>query len=460
VSAKSINRLPARAWRYTLGGMMLATGGFVLDQIIAAPFVGVYPGEVIANPGAVVANPVPQLAPQTQDQQDQPNEMDVFQPAGEAEGNPLPEIFRYGPLQLHPHASYSFMYGSGIQNAPGSQENMIIQQLSPGILIDLGTHWSLDYTPTLEFYSSDKFKDNVDQSVALTGGLDYEAWQFGLAHSTQITSDPIVETGTQTDTDTHTTTLSASRAMNSQVSADFALNQTIMLVSGFDDSYDWNTLDWINYEFTPRLNAGLGAGGGYVLVENNGNGNGQVAASGQSGSLDQYYEQVQARVNWRATDKISFQISGGVEDRQFETAGAGDSLDPIFSASIQYQPLKNTQISLAASRTAAASDFYLAAQQTETTVVSLGVNQKLWRKFSLGGGVAYTRMDYSTPAFAGAGGAANRNDDIVSFNAQLSHPFYKRGTWSLFYQYSDDTSSQAGFGYQSSQVGMSVSYSF
>jgi len=128
--------------------------------------------------------------------------------------------------------------------------------------VDLGPHWALDYTPTFQFYSSDKFKDNMNQAVALTGGVDYEAWKIGLSHNTQITSEPMVQTGAQTDTASHATTLNASRALNSKVSADFSLNQTIMLVTGFQDSYDWNTMDWVNYEFNPRLNAGLGAGPG------------------------------------------------------------------------------------------------------------------------------------------------------------------------------------------------------
>ena len=439
---------------------MLATGGLVYEQITAAPFAGAYPGGLFANPGMVVANPAPPPVVQTQDQQDQPDEMQVFQPAGEAGGATLPQIFRYGQLQLRPHVSYSFMYGNGIQNAPGSQEAMIIQQLSPGILVDLGRHWTLDYTPTFEFYSSDKFNDNMNQSVALTGGIDYEAWRLGLSHSTQITSEPMVQTAEQTDTETHSTTLSASRALNSKISTDLALNQTIMLVSGFNNSYDWNTLDWLNYEFWPRLNAGIGVGGGYVLVQSNGQGNGQVVNPGPTGNQDQYYEQVQARVNWRVTDKISVQVSGGLEDRQFMTPGTSDSLNPIFSIAIQYQPFKYTQVSLVGSRTVASSDFYLAAQQTETTLVGVNVNQQLWRKFSLGAGVNYTHTDYSTPGFAGAGGLADRSDDVVAFNVLLSHPFYKRGTWSLFYQYSDDTSSQAGFSFQSSQVGVSVSYAF
>jgi len=51
----------------------------------------------------------------------------------------------------------------------------------------------------------------------------------------------------------------------------------------------------LNYQFWPRLTAGVGAGFGYVNVD--------------TGS-DQTYEQLLARVNWRPTDKLSFQING------------------------------------------------------------------------------------------------------------------------------------------------------
>jgi len=53
-------------------------------------------------------------------------------------------------------------------------------------------------------------------------------------------------------------------------------------------------MEVVNYEFWPRLSAALAVGGGYTI---------------QDGSPDSINEQYQARVNWRATDKISFQLS-------------------------------------------------------------------------------------------------------------------------------------------------------
>ena len=439
MNTKSKNRLTARVRRFGIWGMLLATGMMVDERIAAAP--------------SVIASQAPAVPLTTEWQQSQPNEMDVFALPGEATDNSLPQFFRYGPLMLRPHADYRFTYGNGIQSVPGDHESTAIQELSPGIFLNLGTHWAVDYTPTIRFYSNSKFRDTVDHAVALTGGVQLDDWKIGFSHGSAFTTTPLVETGGQTEQSTHATALTASHMFTPQMSADLGLNQQINLVTGFQDSYNWSTLDWFNYQFWPRLTAGIGAGGGYMKINDN-------SQTRTTNNLDQTYEQLQARVNWRATDKISFQINGGLDDRQFKTAGAGDSLNPIFGATILYQPFKTTQITLTGNRTVGSSDYYLAAQQTETTSVGLNLNQRLLRKFILGLGVAYARTDYSTSVGAVSAGAVNRSDDDVSFNVRLSHPFFKRGTWSVFYQYADNRSSQPGLSFQSNQTGFEISYRY
>jgi hypothetical protein len=421
--------------------MLLATGLLVDEPITAAP--------------SVIASQAP-VTPLTTDwQQSQPDEMNVFTASGEAPTNSLPQIFQYGPLLVRPHANYRFLYGNGVLSGPNNQQATAIQEISPGILLNLGSHWTVDYTPTIRLFSNRQFRNTVDQSVSLIGGMRYNDWTFGFSHGSAFTTTPLAETGTQTEQETHATALTASRMLNSKMSADFGLNQQINLVTGLQDSYTWSTLDWLNYQFWPRLNAGLGAGGGYVKIDDHSQSRGT-----NSLNLDQTYEQVQARINWRATDKISLQVSGGLEDRQFSTTGSGDSINPVFGAAIQYQPFKVTQISLSASRTVSSSDYYLAAQQSESTIVSLNLDQRLLKKLHLGLGAAYTKTDYTTATTATGPLAANRSDDNVSFNVRLSHPFFKRGTWSVFYQYNDNRSSQTGYGYQSNQVGFEVGYAY
>jgi len=410
-------------------------------------------GAVAQSPAqSAIGSQAPQQPFTTDWQQNQPNEWNVFNLLGDESASAMPQFFRYGPLTLRPHLDYRFLYGNGILANPGDTQASAVNELSPGMRIDVGSHWSVDYTPTLDFYSNRKFKDTVNHSIALTGGEEAGDWRLGFAHNSLFATTPLIGTGAQTEQQTHATTLTASHPFSAQISGDFLLAQRISLVSGFEDSYDWSTLDWLNYQFWPRLSAGIGAGGGYVKNEDR---------SGIRGAadLDQTYEQLQARMNWRATQKISFQISGGLEDRQFKVPGTGDAMNPIFSATIQYEPWKKTQILLTASRAVSTSDYYLAAQTAEATMVGLNLNQQLFKKFTFDAGVAYGRTDFSTTSGTIVAGS-NRTDDNLSFNVRLSHPFLKHGIWAIFYQFNENTSSLAGYTFTSNQGGFEISYRY
>src|ERR1035438_7341602 len=111
-----------------------------------------------------------------------PGEMQVFEPFS-ALANYWDEInpLQWGPVALHPHVSYTFTYGTGIQSSPGNPNNTIEQTLAPGLLFVYGPHWTLDYTPSFSFYSDKNLKDTVGQSVTLSGGTSYEEWTMGLS---------------------------------------------------------------------------------------------------------------------------------------------------------------------------------------------------------------------------------------------------------------------------------------
>ena len=221
-------------------------------------------------------------------------------------------------------------------------------------------------------------------------------------------------------------------------------------------------MDWFNYQFWPRLSAGVGAGFGYTM---------------QSYSPDAINEQYQARVSWRATDKISFQLSGGLEDQQYLSGGASDLLTPIFGATVQYQPFHQTRFSMSASRTVSPASFQ--NQTTESTVVTAGLNQRLLGRLTLdlSGGYGTTKYLTSASSSGQIGYGAGRTDNSYSFGARLSCPvpLLKRGTVSVFYQYSENSSSQNGYiqyyqfniplsqsaySYTSTQVGFEIGWRY
>ena len=380
----------------------------------------------------------PVTPPAVQESQED-NEMIVFGnvPSSVQETQP----FQFGIFNLRPHPFYRFLYANGILSSTNQAENTVINQFSPGFLLEIGRHWTLDYTPTWTFYSNSRFHDSLDHAVTLTGGTSYEDWTLGLSQGFTLSSDPLVETATQTSQETYTTAINASYQFNSKMSTDLGLSQNIISADQFNSSREWSTLDWLNYQFWPRLDAGAGVGLGYVNV--------------QYGS-DMLYEQLQCRVNWRATDKISFQINAGGEDRQF-LGGAGDLLNPVFGATIQYQPFEVTKISISADRAVSAS--YFTNSTTENIDFTGDLNQRLLGKLYLDLQGGYHTAKYVASASA-ASPVNNREDDYYTFGVQLSYAFAQRGTIAAFYQASSDSSTLAGYSYSSSQVGCQISYQF
>jgi hypothetical protein len=389
------------------------------------------------------------------------SQMKVFD-TNEADNNSPPsDPFHWGLLTLHPHVFYRLIYADGLESSPSNHQSSAINEISPGMLINIGRHWSLDYTPTLRYYSNRHFQDSLDHSILLTGGTTYADWVFGLSQSYQSTSQSLVETATQTPTEAYSTALHASWKFGDKMSVDFGLRQNFQFTSSplipgsgtnapknvfnnpsqnLESSRDWSTLEWLNYQFAPRFDAGVGAGAGYVSVDV---------------GPDQTYEQLQGRVNWRATDKISISVNAGFEERQLQTGGAGNLLSPLFGAAIQYQPFEHTRISLNVSRSIEPS--YFQDQVEENTSVSANLDQRLLQKFNFDLGVGYTSNDY-TSTTTGFGGT--RTDYYYFLNVRLSHPFLKRGTVAIFYSHSANSSSQPGFGYASNQVGVEVGYSY
>jgi len=349
------------------------------------------------------------------------------------------ELLEVGPVVIHPHPIYRFLYGNGIQSTPGQQQNTAVNMFSPGVLFVLGTHWTLDYTPTLTYYSSSHFRDTVDESVGLKWATIYQDWVLGLSQSYTATTAPLVQTGSQTSSETYSTTANATYRFNSEMSVDVNANQNFSFADQFTTTHTWTTLDWLNFSLWTRADAGIGAGFEYDELDP---------------GPDVMDEQVQARLRWRLTDKTSFSVHGGLQDQQYLTNGGGSRASFVFDASVEYRPVETTSITLSADRSTTPSLFQ--GQVVENTSVAVGLNQRLLKRLSLALSASYGESDYlgTTPTVS----TTNRVDTYYSLGARLGTEFLKRGTASVFYQYSDNKSNEGGLGYSSSQVGVELGY--
>ena len=358
----------------------------------------------------------------------------------------VPPWLEWGPVIARPHLLYRFSYGNGIQPEPGHQTVTAIHEFSPGLALQLGSHWTLDYTPTLRYYSSKQFRNTVDHSVALTGGTTYEDWLLAFSQSYASASEPLIETGAQTDTDTYSTGLNAVGHLSSAVSLELSLSQVFEYVGQgqagqqLGDSKEWSTLDWVNYEFGPKIGAAVGVGFGYIDV--------------QAGS-DMTFEQLQGRITARPGEKLSFVLSGGVDIRQFLDSDESDLVNPILLASAEYHLFEPSTLFVNAAR--AVDVAYLQNAVTESTSVSGGVRQRLLKHVNLEVTGGYTATSYQAGAATGLG---SREDDYTFVGVRLSVAVLKRGRAGVFYQHSNNSSNELGFGYTSDQGGVELEYRF
>jgi hypothetical protein len=368
------------------------------------------------------------------------SDMDVFVPAGAAPGQELAQPFRYKFLTLRPHVDYQFLYGDGILVATNQPENTVIQTIAPGFGLDVGQHWTVDYTPSWTLYSNNHFQNTFNQVAKLIGGTVYGNWVLGLTQGYVVSDTPQAETATQTKQTTYATAINGTYTINSKMSLDLAVNQDFVSADQFQSYREWSTMDWLNYHFWVRFDMALGVGVGYDDVD---------------ASPDMLFEQYQGRIKWRATDKISFQINGGVEDRQFYGGASGDLLNPVFGGGIQYQPFEQTRISLNAERVVAVSS--LQNQISESVGFDADLNQRLLGRLHLDLSGGYQNIKYVD---SGVNPAPNRTDDYYYINTRLSTSFLKRGTVAIFYQISSDSSTAAGFGFTSHQVGFEIGFAY
>lgn len=362
------------------------------------------------------------------------------QPAATA---PMPyEPFRWDQFYFRPHFDYQFIDAQGILAAPGEPENTTIQVITPGILLDLGTHWALDYTPQLVFYSNPAFGTEFNNSITLAGQTVYTDWIFGFLQSVVLASAPQVATAEETSEQVYSTAVTGHHEDSQYISEDLGVYQNIQEVAGgFENMSTWSTLDWLNYQPQSHFNIDIGPGLGYDHADF---------------GPDSVYEQAQARLNWLATDKISFQLSGGVQETEFlGSQSTGDLFSPVYGGTIQYQLFSQTGISLFANRVVSPS--YFVGQYIEDTTLGGALDQRFLGQFYLYLGAGYNDDEY-VASEANISGA--RTDHFYSLTARLSHSFLQRGTVAVFYEYNTDRSTAVGYSYSSNQVGVEVSYGF
>ncbi len=352
-----------------------------------------------------------------------------------------------GPFRFHPHLGYQVVYGDGILRATNAPATTVLHTIVPGLFIEMGPNWNLDFSAGINRYSNSDFNNNEAYYLALRGHIPREKWLLDLGYAGSVTEQPQIETGEQVSQSAHLVTASGIYNYQTKLSVELTGTMDTRLTEGFSDYWTWSTLDWVNYQISARTTVGAGVGAGYNFVDP---------------GPDSTFEQLQARAIWTPATKLTVQAAAGVQLQQFhgesETgtdAKSGTDAFPIFGVAAAYKPFEQTSLFASASHVVGVA--YQDNFFSETTVLSVGLRQRLLGQLFLDVVPAYNFRHYESSL---RGPSLERDDEYASIYAGLSATILKKLNASVFYQYGDNSSDNSQLDFHSSQVGARLEYRY
>lgn len=346
---------------------------------------------------------------------------------------------RLGPVDIQPRLGYQLLYGSGLPSLGRNSDATVLHSISPGVSISAGRFWNVQYNPSIRIYDTEGYDNTVNHTVSLEGGAVMENWKFGLRHATAISSDPLIETGEQTDQTTHSTSVSGTWNRNTRGTYSFSVDQRLRDTTKANDVNSWSTEHSYDVAVRPKLRVGLGAGVGYDMVD--------------PGS-DMMDEHVSLRLSGPLGQRISYNFSGGVSFREFLDTDASTAITPRIGLNVAYQVLEKTSVSLGANHGTSTS--YFSDQFTENTTVQGGITQRLTERWSLSasGGVRFTSYQSTIQS-----DTVQREDTSTFANVSAGTLLFTKVSLSIFYSFQSNDSDSQNYGFESHQVGMSLQWS-
>jgi len=317
----------------------------------------------------------------------------------------------------------------------------------------------LDYAPSLFLFADHSEDDAVQQLIHLQGQHHFGRLTLTLGEEVAILDGTDLQSLSDASSPGGHVNLDVSgrtrfQTYTTRIGASYDLSGKTFFSSGVDSlvtEYDSATLFssetfsgnlFLNYRYSDKVVVGIGGTGGYDLVDDP--------------NPAQTFEQVNLRATYQATGKISLNVSGGVEFRQFENYSRGEYISPVFELSANYQPFDSTAVTLAGSRRTYNSGV-LAGQDFAGTTITVGLRQRLLQRFYFAIFGGYESSDYFSTV---SGVAANRRDDYYFAEPSLDFSITRFWTVGGYCLHRQNESSLHSFSFYDNQVGFRTTLTF
>lgn len=378
------------------------------------------------------------------------------------EAQPTDRPLQLGPFRFHPHLGYQVAYGDGILLGLGNEGTTTLHTVLPGMFVQMGPYWDLDFTAAINRYSNAEFNNNEAFYLALHGHIPREKWLMDFGYQGAATEQPQSEVGQSVKQNAHRATASGIYNYQTRLSLELSGAFDARFAEEFSDYNTLSTLEWLNYQVSERTALGLGAGAGYTATQD---------------GPDAVFEQLLGRVVWTPGSKFSFQASGGLQFQQFNGSGttnvtitnlvstnivftrlparSGTEVTPIFGATVTYKLFEETSLFVSANRLIGVA--YEENQWTDTTAFSAGVRQRLFGHISL---EVVPSLNFTKYESTLEGVSVRREDEYFAVYAGLSTVLFRKLNALVFWQYTDNDSDLAGLSYVARQIGLRLEYRY
>jgi hypothetical protein len=303
-----------------------------------------------------------------------------------------------------------------------------------------GVFASAAYQPALVFYAENSGANRADHSVDLAAEWRGKTIVLAYAGSFRRLGDTTADAGTPADRNEYDNVIRLAWQPREKIGIETAVAVAGVRYdqSGFFDSRTHAVEGAVNYIHSPKTRLALVFRVGREEID-------------QSGDQDAH--QILARFAWQPREKISINLTGGIEHRRTDLESG---TKPVLEGRVGWQPREGTDLYLAGFLREEASG-YFSGQNYRIGNVTAGISQSLGKGWTARLESGFERSSYFRVS---GSGAADRVDRTLFLQPSIEFAPRENLRLGIFYRFADNDSNEQGFGYGNQQTGVNLEYDF
>ncbi len=296
------------------------------------------------------------------------------------------------------------------------------------------------YRPMAVIYAENHSDSRVDQSLAVAAGWRGKVSKLTYTGSAQMLGNATPDTGSQTDRVELANEIRGAWMLREKVSAELA-------VGGSQTSYDSSDLVDSGliygevaglYAYSPKTEIGMAYRAGRLEIDR---------------ADSQTIQQVTGSIDWKPREKIRVKLEAGVGLRN---SGDETNASPVLNGRIDWKPREGTEFFLTGYQREQVSALNQ-GQIYEVKGFTAGLAKRLGGDWTARLEAGYESASYEPVKSTGA---ASRKDRIWFVRPTLNYRFSDEFDISLFFQASEDNSTDDDFRYDEAMTGVELNYQF